>query len=200
MRMFRCPRFRVNQMSTGQCMLNQGQRGQFQPIGSIPCCGEVAPWTKLRVNFGASSGPPGRNSPLPRPSRSRPSQTQISKSPSSVLRISAPAKPLSSFPLQFSTLGLELLQHNNQPRNTQSTHDRTHIWRTSIISLSFQYQFLLSALFSLSALHLGVLHFKSSNPDHTIGQSYICPGITLSLSSDHIAYFISGSQMEMMGD
>jgi hypothetical protein len=45
----------------------------------------------------------------------------------------------------------------------------TDIWRTSIVTLAFQHPFLLSALFSLSALHLVFLH---SSQNTTRSQEY----------------------------
>ena len=71
------------------------------------------------MNFGASSGPPGRN---PRYHRLL-ALDQVKHGSERSLTCS---KRLSSLSLQFGTLDLELLQHNNnQPRNTRPAHDRS---------------------------------------------------------------------------
>ncbi|KAF8849502.1 hypothetical protein BDZ45DRAFT_809896 [Acephala macrosclerotiorum] len=100
---------------------------------------------------------------LPRPARARPSSTSNFQNPSSqwILPNTGapnPTNKLSSLPIQITGLDRELLHFYK----TTTSHEilgqhmtGTHIWRASIIALSFQYPFLLSALLSLSALHLG---------------------------------------------
>jgi hypothetical protein len=83
-----------------------------------------------------------------------------------------PGIALSSFPLQFSTLDLKLLHFYTTKTSHEILGSRmtgTNIWQTSVVAIAFHQPFLLSALFSLSALHLVHLH---SEQDTALGEQY----------------------------
>lgn len=120
-------------------------------------------------------------------------QTSLVTPQSSSLTPGSPTltKALSSLPLQFSTLDLELLHFYT----TTTSHEilghhmtGTDIWRTVIVTPAFKHPFLLSALFSLSALHLFSLH---SSQNKTRSQEYI------QIAIKHRLRFISKFRVEI---
>ncbi|CZR65911.1 uncharacterized protein PAC_15811 [Phialocephala subalpina] len=110
--------------------------------------------------------------PLSRPPRSRPSTSQSPSSSGTSPRTTTPTNTLSDLPLRFTSLDLELVHFYTTTTSYEILGQHlmsTHIWRTSIVTLSFQFPFLLSALFSLSALHLGVNHLKTRTQIESLG-------------------------------
>ncbi|KUJ11394.1 uncharacterized protein LY89DRAFT_243869 [Mollisia scopiformis] len=85
---------------------------------------------------------------------------------------SPPNNALLGLPLQFKILDLELLHFYTTTTSLELLGPHmtgTPIWRTSVVTISFAFPFLLHGLFSLSALHLVYL-YSNTNPD--LAQKY----------------------------